>query len=124
MISERKKQMLLFFLRDRNKKKWSQIIKEFMTLYINVKELPLNYISHLLYRKSVLGTIGIILVSKKTKNYLNGLIHMRRTKLYWVENKLLFAAFLSKENIPTPQIFLHNSKNKFTYKGEVFGNRD
>ncbi|MCO4820844.1 MAG: hypothetical protein KC469_02170, partial [Flavobacteriaceae bacterium] len=29
-------------------------------------------------------------------------------------------AFLVKNNIPTPQIFFHNSKNRFTYQGSVF----
>ncbi len=37
-----------------------------------------------------------------------------------VENKLLFEEILVKNNIPTPQIYFHNSKNKFTYKSNVF----
>lgn len=36
------------------------------------------------------------------------------------ENKLLFEELLVKNNIPTPQIYFHNSKNKFTYNGAIF----
>ena len=32
----------------------------------------------------------------------------------------MFEECLVKNNIPTPQIFFHNSKNKFTYIGDVF----
>lgn len=117
MISKRKKQMLLFFLRDKNKKKWLQIIKEFTALYISNKELPLNYISHLLYRKNV-ANCNDYLSLKENKRLLRWSHSFAKPQIELVENKLLFERFLIKNNIPTPQIFFHNSKNRFTYKGD------
>lgn len=38
MVSNRKIKMLIFFFRDKNKKKWLQIIKEFTSLYISKKK--------------------------------------------------------------------------------------
>ena len=45
--------MLIFFFRDKNKKKWLQIIKEFTVLYFSKKRIPLYYISSLLYRENI-----------------------------------------------------------------------
>ena len=119
MISKRNIQMLLFFLRDKNKKKWSQIIKEFTTLCISKKELPLNYISHLLYRKNV-SNYNDYLSLKENERLLQWSYSHANEQIVLVENKLLFEECLVKNNIPTPQIFFHNSKNKFTYIGDVF----
>ena len=119
MISKREKKILLFFLRDKNKKNWFQIIKEFTALSISKKELPTYYISNLLYRKNV----------SNYKDYLSLTENSRLLRWSWskgkdqivlAENKLLFEELLLKNNIPTPQIFFHNSKNRFTYKGNVF----
>ncbi len=111
--------MLLFFLEDKNKKNWFQIIKEFTTLSISNKELPLNYISHLLYRKGVTN-YNDYLSLKENKRLLQWSFSNAKEQIVLVENKLLFEEFLVKENIPTPQIFFHNSKNEFTYNGDVF----
>ncbi len=119
MISNRKKQMLLFFLRDKNKKKWSQIIKEFTALYMANRELPLNYISHLLYRKNVTN-YNDYLSLKENRGLLQWSYSHAKEQIAWVENKVLFEETLTKNNIPTPQIFFHNSKNQFTYEGDVF----
>jgi len=119
MISERKKQMLSFFLKDKNKKNWLQIIKEFTSLYIRTKELPLNYISHLLYRKNVTNYKDYLSL-KENRGILKWSYSHAQEQIVLVENKLLFAAYLEKANIPTPKIFFHNSKNKFTYENNVF----
>ena len=119
MISKRNKQILLFFLRDKNKKNWFQIIKEFTILSISKKELPINYISHLLYRKNVSNYKDYL--SLKENRRLQQWSHSHaKEQIVLVENKLLFEEFLVKKNIPTPRIFFHNSKNKFTYKSDVF----
>ena len=70
MISKREKKILLFFLRDKNKKNWFQIIKEFTTLSISKKELPTYYISNLLYRKNV-STASMVLVKRKGSNCIS-----------------------------------------------------
>ena len=110
--------MLLFFLRDKNKKKWSKIIKEFTALCISEKELPLNYISHLLYRKSVVH-YNDYLSLKENRGLLQWSCSHGKEQIEWVENKLMFEELLAKNNIPTPRIFFHNSKNRFTYKDDV-----
>ncbi len=119
MISKRKKQMLLFFLRDKNKKKWFQIIKEFTALYVSKKELPLYYISNLLYRKNV-SNYNDYLSLKENNRVLFWSDSHAKEEIVLAENKLLFEEILVKNNIPTPQIFFHNSKNRFTYKGDIF----
>ncbi len=119
MISKRKKEMLLFFLRDKNKKNWFQMIKEFATLCISKKELPIYYISNLLYRKNVTN-YNTYLSIKENERLLQWSYSIGKEQIAVVENKLLFEELLGKNNIPTPQIIFHNSKNKFTYKDAVF----
>lgn len=117
MISKRKKQMLLFFLRDKNKKKWLQIIKEFTMLGISGKELPLHYISHLLYRKNITNYTDYLSL-KENHSLLQWSYSHAKEEIELIENKSLFEAVLVKNNIPTPRIFFHNLKNRFTYKGD------
>ena len=119
MISKRNRQILLFFLTDKNKKNWFQIIKEFTTLYLSNKEVPVNYISHLLYRKNV-SNYKDYLSLKENRRLLQWSQSQAKEQIILVDNKLLFEECLVKKNIPTPQIFFHNSKNKFTYKSDVF----
>ena len=119
MISKRKKRMLLFFLRDKNKKNWFQIIKEFTTLCILKKELPVYYFSNLLYRKNVTNYKDY-LSHKENKKLLQWSYSIGIEQIVLVKNKILFEEFLVKKNISTPQIFFNNSKNKFTYKRDVF----
>ena len=119
MISKRKKQILLFFLRDKNKKNWFQIIKEFTILYISKKELPLYYISNLLYRKNVSNYKDYLSLKEQERLHLWSYSNAKE-QIVLVKNKLLFEELLVKNNIPTAQIFFHNSKNRFTYKGDVF----
>lgn len=119
MISERKKQMLLFFLRDKYKKNWFQIIKEFTMLAFSGKELPIHYITHLLYRKNITNYTDYLSL-KENHNVLQWSYSHAEDEIKMIENKVLFEAILAKNNIPTPRIFFHNSKNRFTYKGNDF----
>ncbi|MGB6153407.1 MAG: sugar-transfer associated ATP-grasp domain-containing protein [Pricia sp.] len=119
MIPERKKQMLLFFLRDKNRKNWLQIIKEFTTLGISAKEFPLHYISHLLYRKNVTNYKDYLSL-KENHGLLQWSYSHAQEEIGLIENKLSFEAILSKNNIPTPRIFFHNLKNRFIYEGTAF----
>lgn len=116
MVSNRKINMLIFFFRDKNKKKWRQIIKEFTVLFIEKKKVPLYYISSLLYRENVNNYKDYLSLEEGNKllswSYSHG-----KEEIVLTENKLLFEELLVKNNIATPQIFFHNSKNKFAYKG-------
>lgn len=106
-------------MRDKNKKNWLQIIKEFATLSISTKELPIHYISHLLYRKNVTNYKDYLSL-RENRELLQWSYSKAKDQIVLVENKLLFEEFLTKNDIPTPQIFFHNSKNKFTYDGIEF----
>jgi len=119
MISTRKKQMLLYFLRDKNKKKWFQIMKELSTLSYIKKEFPLYYISNLLYRKNVTNYRDYLSL-KQNNTLINWSISKAKDQITLVENKLLFENYLVKNNIPTAKIFAHNIKNSFTYNGILF----
>lgn len=57
MISKRNRQILLFFLTDKNKKNWFQIIKEFTTLYLSNKEVPVNWLFRS-YDATIFGQIA------------------------------------------------------------------
>lgn len=118
MISKRNRQILLCFLRDRNKKKWFQIIKEFMSLYLIEKKIPANYILCLLYRKNISNYKDYLSLNDSNRllswSYRQGDKHIVLT-----ENKLLFEELLIKNNIPIPKIIFHNSKSKFTYQGNI-----
>jgi hypothetical protein len=116
MIKNRKIQTILFILRDKNKKSWFKIIKESISLYLSKKELPIYYFYNLLYRKNIKNYNDYL--SLKENNVLLDWSHsLGADQIVLVENKLLFEEFLVKHDIPTPKIFLHNSKSKFTHKG-------
>ncbi len=119
MIPKRKRQILLSFLKDKHKKNWLQIIKEFITLYLSEKNIPVNYITHFLYRKSA-SNYKDYLSLKENEKLIEWSCSQAADQIVLVENKLLFEELLVKNNISTPKIFFHNSKNKFTYKGDVF----
>lgn len=120
MISTKKKQKLLFFLKDKNKKNWFQIIKEFTNLVISKKELPYYYITNLLYRKNVSNYKDYISLKENNRLLAWSYSHAEEDQIVLAENKLLFEALLVKNNIPTPKIYFHNLKNEFTYKSDVF----
>nr|WP_281540252.1 sugar-transfer associated ATP-grasp domain-containing protein [Maribacter aestuarii] len=83
------------------------------------KSFPLNYISHLLYRKNV-DNYNDYLSLKENSKLLQWSKSLAKKQIVLVQNKLLFAEFLAMNNIPTPPIFFHNSKNQFAYEGKIF----
>ena len=119
MISKRNKEILLSFIKDKRKKKWFQIIKEFITLFFLEKRVPVHYITNLLYRKDISNYKDYLSLSENEKMLEWSHSHAKE-QIAIVENKLLFEALLVKNNIATPQIFFHNLKKKFTYKNNIF----
>lgn len=115
----RNKQIILSFLKDKHKKNWAQIIKEFTSLYVAQKQIPVNYITSLLFRKNVLNYKDYITI-KENQDLLAWSYAEANEQIELVENKLLFNKLLVKNNIPTPQIIFHNLKNSFTYNDETF----
>ncbi|WP_166965325.1 sugar-transfer associated ATP-grasp domain-containing protein [Yeosuana marina] len=119
MISKRSKEILLSFLKDKHKKKWYKIVKEFTSLYVSQKTLPVNYITSLLYRKNISNYKDYISLKENEKLLAWSYSHAKE-QIVLVENKLLFHDLIVKNNISTPQIIFHNSKNKFIYKNDFF----
>ncbi|PIA81964.1 hypothetical protein BFR04_11705 [Gaetbulibacter sp. 4G1] len=119
MLPKKKRQILLSFFKDKHKKNWFQIIKEFITLYFTNKSIPLYYITHFLYRKNTSNYKDYLSLKEHEKS-LEWSCSFAPDQIILVENKLLFEELLVKNNIPTPKIFFHNSKNKFAYKGSGF----
>ncbi len=119
MASKRNKEILLAFFKDKHKKNWFQIIKETASLYFLEKRVPVHYITNLLYRKNI-SNYKDYLSLKENEKLLEWSYAHAREQIVLAENKLLFEALLVKNKIPTPKIFFHNSKHKFTYKNHVF----
>jgi hypothetical protein len=119
MVSRRKKQMILTFLRDKDKKNWFQIIIELTVLWYSKNEFPSYYIVNLLYRKNVTNFKDYLSSSENVK-LLNWSYSKAQDQIIQVENKLLFENYLIKNNIPTTKIFAHNTKSTFTYNGNHF----
>lgn len=115
----RNKQIMLSFLKDKHKKNWAQIIKEFSSLYMAQKQIPVNYITSLLYRKNVLNYKDYLTI-KENEDLLEWSYAHAKEQIELVENKLLFNKLLDKNNIPTPQIIFHNLKDHFTYNDQTF----
>ena len=109
MLSKRNKQILLFFLQDKTKKNWFTIIGEFSYLMITKKEIPLYYISHLLYRKNI-DNYTDYLSNKENRKLLNWSQALGKDHLELAHNKMHFEKYLIKNSIPTPRIFFYNSK--------------
>ena len=118
MASQRKLGMLLFFVRDKNKKSIFRIIKEIISLWRFKKEIPLYYISNLLYRKGI-DNYKDFLSFKENKKILNWSYAKGGHQKEMVQNKLLFEQHLVKHNVTTPKIIFHNTNEKFTYGSEV-----
>lgn len=119
MNLNRDKQILLFLIKDPNKKSWIVIIREFIMLLFSKKELPKYYITNLLYRKNV-DNYKKYLSFKENRKLLIWSQSQAKAQINLVQNKLLFGEFLIKNNIPTPKIYCHNSKTEFTYNNDVF----
>ena len=119
MISKRNKQILLSFWRDKYKKNWFQIIKEFTNLFFLEKKIPINYITTFIYRESAHNYKDYLSI-KESERLLQWSYSKGKKHIVLTENKLLFEELLVNNNIPTPQIFFHNSKNAFTYKNNVY----
>jgi len=105
------------FLRDKEKKSYLTIGKEVFVLWFSKKSFPLYYFGRFLYRKDVknykdflnLKEYYSIIKSKKINNPDIAAI---------LGNKLAFAFFCEKNNVPSPEILGYNLKNVFYHEGK------
>ena len=103
------------FLKDKDKKPFLIIIKEAFTLWFLKKRFPLHYFGRFLYRKN----------SGNYKNFLDmseyyKIIYSKRLNLpehlSLIDNKLVFALFCERHNVPTPKMLGYNLKSDFHFE--------
>ncbi len=111
------------FVKDKNKKKYSTIIKEVMVLWYQKKNFPLHYFGRFLYRKDAVHYMDYldmkeyrsIIYSKK----------MNEPEYYPIlSNKLIFSFFCEKHKLPTPQTLSYNLKGIFFLKETTYEIKD
>ncbi len=105
-------------LNDKDKKGLLVIIKEVIVLWVIKKRFPKHYFGRFLYRKN----------SGPYKNFLdnteyNKIIRSKELNPQeyapLVNNKLIFATFCERLNIPSPKVLGYNFKTDFFYNGTV-----
>ncbi len=105
---------LRIVIKDKNKKRWPKIFFELLHFSWIKKELPTDYFRKFLYRKDV----------KNYKSYLslkqfysiissNKIVFPEVSKS--LNDKLCFYLICKKHNLPSPNVFCHNIKNKFVF---------
>lgn len=108
---------LLVFLRDKNKKNYFKIIKEFVHLAILKKEIPIYYFKYL-YRKNVVNYKDYVSTKEANRIKYNDSFH-KEEHLSIISNKLNFSLYCEKNNIPVPKLISHNFGANFIFKGEL-----
>ena len=118
MKHKRNVEILWFFIKDKSKKNWLQIIKELTSQFISQRKIPVNYITNLLYRKEVTNIEDYLNLNENDTLFSWSYSHAK-DEIGLVENKLLFNDLMLKNNISTPKIIFYNSKNSFYYNHEI-----
>lgn len=108
-----------FILKDKEKKRWSTIIKEFFSLSIEKKEFAIFYFGRLFYKKN----------SPSPHDFMNfreyrSIIYSEKLKIKStvniLNNKLYFSLFCDSHSLPTPKIIGYNFLNNFFLNNESF----
>ena len=106
------------FLKDKNKKSFFVMIKEVVELWIIKKNFPIHYFGRFLYRKNAANYKDFL----DMKEYASIILSKENNQEEFVpflNNKLVFANFCEKHDLPTPKVISYNLKNQFFYKGEI-----
>jgi len=106
------------FLNDEDRKGIFQICKEAIHFGIVKNELPYFYFGKFLYRKHIKNytdylsskEVDAITLSKKLHHFSYATL---------LRNKLAFAFFTEKNNLPVPSLIGYNLKNRFYFKSQV-----
>lgn len=110
--------ILLGFFRDKRKKSFLKILKEFFSLWMFKKELPIYYFKYI-YRKSILNYKDYLSTNEIRKIVFNNLYH-KEELLNIISNKLSFSLYLKKNNLPTPKLISYNLNSNFFYNNTFF----
>ncbi|WP_299311826.1 sugar-transfer associated ATP-grasp domain-containing protein [uncultured Aquimarina sp.] len=112
------KKRVLVILNDNNRKGFFRIIKEAVSFWIEKKEFPYFYFGKFLYRKDVKNYKDYLSSKEVDKITLSkNLHHFQYASL--LRNKLAFAFYMEKNNMPVPSLISYNLGNRF-FNNSVF----
>lgn len=114
----KKQNRLLVFLKDKRKKPFFQMAKEFLHLLILKREIPFYYFKEQ-YRKEVTDYKAYISTGE-TKRIKNSSNFKKPEFLALDQNKLFFALFCKTHQLPTPVLGGFNYTQTFYLKEKVF----
>lgn len=109
---------LLVLLKDKNKKSYLKIIKEFVHLAILKKEIPFYYFKYV-YRKNVVNYKDFVSTKEANRIKYRDTFH-KDEHLAIISNKLNFSLYCEKNNIPTPKLISHNFGKHFFLNGKMY----
>ncbi|MEX0289656.1 MAG: sugar-transfer associated ATP-grasp domain-containing protein [Flavobacteriaceae bacterium] len=102
------------FLKDKDKKPFLILLRETFHLWFIKKRFPLHYFGRFLYRKNA-GNYKNFLDMKEYYDIIYSKKLNLPEHLALIDNKLVFALFCEKHNIPTPKMLGYNFKSDFFY---------
>lgn len=118
MIPKHQREGFKVFLKDKRKKTYPKIIKEFLTLWRSKKELPLYYFKYL-YRSDITNIEDYLSTKEAAKIQKSPKLH-RMEYMTIMSNKLVFSLFCKQNCIPTPELVSYNFGSNFYFKNECF----
>jgi hypothetical protein len=114
-MKSRVKAGFLVFLRDKKKKNYLQILREFLTLWRVKKEIPLYYFKHL-YRKDVKNILEYLGTREAYKVKYSPKLHSPEC-ISIMSNKLSFSVFCNQNELPIPRLVSYNFSSNFFIDG-------
>lgn len=107
------------FLKDKNKKRSSTIFKELIQYGYAKRVLPVDYFRKYLYRKEI-TTPNSYLSKKEYYSIIDSPKILIPEIALLLDNKLSFALYAEKQNIPTPKLISYNVKHSFYYQSKIY----
>src|SRR5690606_34024159 len=107
------------FLKDKNKKKLSIIFKELVLYGYVKKDLPVDYFRKYLHRKEITDPNSYLSKKQYYSIIYSPKILVKEIALL-LDNKLSFALYAEKQDIPTPKLISYNVKHSFYYNSRIY----
>ncbi len=106
-------------LRDENRKKWNLILKEAIIFWIVKRELPYFYFGKFLYRKEIENYKEYLSGKEVDKITLSKTLHNEKYAAL-LRDKLSFALYMKKKEIPVPELISYNLEKHFFYDSKLY----
>ncbi len=100
------------FFKDKDKKSYPTVIKEVIVLSLTKGYFPLYYFGRYLYRKNITNYRDYLTL-KEYYSIIYSKVYNTPEYVYILDNKLCFALFCEKNNLPVPKTVCYNMKNTF-----------